>query len=180
MKSIKLYMNILPLLVIFMLIGGAGYFLFGQDIKLPNKEDRLTKITRVEGFPVRISVTGERRKQRRVIRSEAELNDFLAKVDPEGQVNLKENFDFRKNILIATATEPLEGTYNKYKIKRVTRDDNDRTLTIIQELTLPIEACEETAETPEKSIIVDLVQLRKTDWKIEFELEKRKLPCNAF
>ncbi len=173
-------MNILPLLVIFMLIGGAGYFLFGQDIKLPSKEDKLTKIVRIEGFPMRISVSGERRKQRRIIRSEAELNDFLAKVDPEGQIGLKENFDFRKNILIATSTETLEGVHNKYKIKRVTRDDNDRTLTIIQELTLPMEECEEDTESAEKSIIVDLVQLRKTDWKIEFELEKRKLPCDAF
>jgi len=79
MKSVKLYANVIPIIIILLLIGGAGYFLFGQDLEIPI-EDRKTQITRVEGFPRMIYVSEDREKVREVITSEEELNEFLSEV----------------------------------------------------------------------------------------------------
>jgi hypothetical protein len=182
-NDVKVYVNILPLVIIFLLIGGAGYFLFGQDIKIPSKEDSLTKITRVEGFPYRVSVSDERTKERVVITSEEELTNLMAKIDPEGQIELRENFNFKKNILIVASTETLTGNLNKYKIKQIIKDSKDKSLVVEQELTVPIEECPEKTtpeEAEKKSILVDLIQLNKTGWPIDFELVKRELPCGEF
>lgn len=182
-NATKIYFNILPLIIIFLLIGGAGYFLFGQDIKFPSREDSLTKIIRVEGFPHRISVNEEREKERVVITSEEELTNFMTKIDPEGQITLREDFNFKKNVLIVSSTETLEGTLNKYKIKRIVKDTKSKSLVVEQEITVPMEECpEKTSEedTAKKSIFVDLIQLNKTDWEIEFELVKKTLPCGEF
>lgn len=182
-KSIKMYINILPLLIIVLLIAGAGYLLFGQDIKLPKREDKLTKIIRIQGFPARVSVDGDREKVRRVITSKKELMDFLAEVDPQKTLKLTDEPDFSKHVVVASSTETLQGTLNSYRIKRIVKDVEDKELTVEQELILPMEECpnKETEEDRvKKSIVVDLIMLNKTTWKIDFDLLKKELPCEEF
>jgi len=182
-KSIKMYINILPLLIMVLLIAGAGYLLFGQDIKLPKKEDKLTKITRIQGFPARIPVDDNREKIRKVITSKEELTDFLTKVDPQGSLELTEEPDFSRYVVVASSTETLQGKLNSYRIKRIVKDIEDKELTVEQELILPMEECpnkETEEEKASKSIIVDLIMLNKTDWKIDFDLLKKELPCEEF
>ncbi len=182
-KSIKMYINVLPLLIIVLLIAGAGYLLFGQDIKLPKKEDKLTKIIRIQGFPARIPVDDNREKIRKVITSKEELTDFLSKVDLQGSLELTEEPDFSRYVVVASSTETLQGTLNSYRIKRIVKDIEDKELTVEQELILPMEECpnkETEEERASKSIIVDLIMLNKTDWKIDFDLLKKELPCEEF
>ncbi len=182
-KSIKMYINILPLLIMVLLIAGAGYLLFGQDIKLPKKEDKLTKIIRIQGFPARIPVDDNREKIRKVITSKEELTDFLSKVDLQGSLELTEEPDFSRYVVVASSTETLQGTLNSYRIKRIVKDIEDKELTVEQELILPMEECpnkETEEEKASKSIVVDLIMLNKTDWKIDFDLLKKELPCEEF
>ena len=174
MKSIKLYVNIIPLLIILFLIGGTGYLLFGQDIKLPI-EDRKTKITRLEGFPQMIYVDEERDKIRTIIKSEEELNDFLNQVDKEGRLTLNKKINFDRYYLLGTATETLEGENHTFKIRKIFKDTDAKKLLISQERIDPEKECELEGGN---NIWVDLVQINKTDWEIDFELIKKKLPCD--
>lgn len=176
MKSLKLYVNIIPILIILLLIGGAGYFLFGEDLDLPTIKDRKTQITRIEGFPRMIYVDEERDKIRTVIKSETELNEFLNQVDAEGNLRVNESVNFNRHYLIGTATKTLEGENHEFKIKKLIRDTDDKTLTVSQERTDPEDECELEGG---RNIWVDLVKINKTDWNIEFELVKKKLPCET-
>jgi hypothetical protein len=174
MKSIKLYLNIIPLLIILFLIGSAGYFLFGEDLEIPF-EDRQTRITRIEGFPQMLYVDEKRDKVREVITSEEELNEFLNKVDKEGRLNFNKNINFKRKYLIGTATKSLEGENHEFKIKKIYKDTEDKTLTIMQERIEPEDACKIGER---ENIWIDLIEIRKTDWKIEFELVQKTLPCD--
>ncbi|MBD3365806.1 hypothetical protein GF360_00480 [candidate division WWE3 bacterium] len=174
MKSIKLHINLIPLLIILFLIGGAGYFLFGQDLEIPI-EDRKTKITRIEGFPRMMYVDEEREKIHRVLKSEEELNEFLNEVDPEGRLEFNEDVNFDRNYLIGTTTDTLEGENHEYKIRKIYKDTDDQTLTISRERVDPDEDCELDGG---KNIWIDIVKINKTDWKIDFELVKKILPCD--
>ncbi len=182
--DVKIYVNILPLIIIFLLIGGAGYFLFGQDMKLPSIGGDSIKVSRIEGLPKRVTVEEEKDKTRKIITSEEELTQFMAEIDPEGQIDLRENFNFDKNYLLAVASSSVEGPLNKYKIKKVESDSEDKKLTVEHELTVPMEdECPEKATEEEmavKSIIVDMVLINKTDWEIDFTSLKRELPCGEF
>lgn len=174
MKSIKLYVNILPLLIILALIGGTGYLLFGEDLELPKIEDRRTQITRIEGFPRMIYVDEEREKIRTVLKSEEELNEFLNQIDAEGNLTVPENINFNRYYVLGTATKTLEGENHEFKIRKIYKDTDDKTLTVSQELTEPAEGCKLEGGN---NIWVDMVKINKTDWKIEFERIKKTLPC---
>ena len=182
--GIKIYVNILPLVIIFLLIGGAGYFLFGQDIELPSfKPGSSIKVTRIDNFPQRITVETEREKTNEVITSEEALTRYMATIDPKGQIDLKEDFNFNKNFLVAVSSSTLEGPLNRYKIKKVERDSEDKKLTIQKELTIPMSECIDKVTEEEasvKSIIVDMVIISKNDWEIDFEALKKELPCEEF
>jgi len=173
MKSVKLYVNVIPIIIILLLIGGAGYFLFGQDLEIPI-EDRKTQITRVEGFPKMIYVNEDREKIRKVITSEEELNEFLNEVDKNRELALNTNINFNRHYLMCTATKTLEGENHTFKIKKIYKDTDDKTLTVVQERTDPDEGCKLEGG---RNIWVDIVQINKTDWNIDFELVKKILPC---
>ena len=175
MKSTKLYVNIIPLLIILLLIGGAGYFLFGQDFEIPI-EDRKTKITRIEGFPRMMYVDEERDKIHRVIRSEEELNNFLNEIDKNGNLDFNESINFNRNYVLAATTETLEGENHEFKIRKIYKDTDDKTLTVSRERIEPEDECKLEGG---KNIWIDMVKVSKTDWKIEFELVKKKLPCDT-
>jgi len=173
MKSVKLYANVIPIIIILLLIGGAGYFLFGQDLEIPI-EDRKTQITRVEGFPRMIYVSEDREKVRKVITSEEELNEFLSEVDKNDELTLNTNINFNKHYLVGAATKTLEGENHEFKIKKIYKDTDDKTLTIVQERVDPDDECR---LEDGKNIWVDIAQINKTDWNIDFELVKKILPC---
>ena len=173
MKSVKLYVNVIPIIIILLLIGGAGYFLFGQDLEIPI-EDRKTQITRLEGFPRMLYVSEDRKKVRKVIKSEEELNEFLNDVDKNGELTIDTNVNFNRHYLMGAATKTLEGENHTFKIKKIYKDTDDKTLTVVQERTDPDEGCKLEGG---QNIWVDIVQINKTDWNIGFELVKKILPC---
>lgn len=173
MKSVKLYVNVIPIIIILLLIGGAGYFLFGQDLEI-TIEDRKTQVTRVEGVPVMLYVSEDREKVRKVIKSDEELNDFLNEVDKKGELTIDTSVNFNKHYLLGTATKTLEGENHEFKIKKIYKDTDDKRLTVVQERVDPDESCELEGG---RNIWVDIVQINKTDWNIDFELVKKILPC---
>ncbi len=174
MKSIKLYVNIIPLAIILLLIGAAGYFLFGRDLEIPI-EDRRTKITRFENFPQKIYVDEERDKMQKVIKSEEELNEFLNEIDVEGKLNFNENVNFNRHYLVAATTKTLDAENYEFKIDKIIKDTDSKKLMISRERVEPEEDCKIEGE---KNIWVDFIKINKTDWTIKSELVKKKLPCD--
>ncbi|RJR27125.1 hypothetical protein C4561_03100 [candidate division WWE3 bacterium] len=174
-KKQFIYISLLPLVIIVLLIFGAGYFLLADEIKLP-KFNKGTQIRRLENFPTIIYTEEGKQyeKQRRVIKSEEELNDFLNYIDPAGLVTLKETVDFNKEYVIGVATEVEDPETHAIKIKKVYEDKDKKSLLIALHETFPRENC--TVEVS-PHIAVDMVAINKTDWSIDFERVKEEEPC---
>ncbi|MFA6982183.1 MAG: hypothetical protein WC243_04140 [Patescibacteria group bacterium] len=162
--------NALPIIIILGLIIGAGYFLIGEDIRLPKFLNGEPKFDRVEGFPKTVYVTKEMEKRREVITSEEELNKFLNEVDENNQIDFKGKINFDRKMLIAVASAYSQTDGNKFKIRRAYKDDEKKTLLIALESQELGELCEKKVDP---NIIVDFATIDKTDWKIDFEVLKK-------
>lgn len=171
----KIYISLLPLVVIILLILGAGYFLLADEIKLP-KFNNGPQIRRLEGFPTNVFVqeSSSSQKQRKVIKSEQELNEFLNSIDKSGMLTLREKIDFNKEYIIAVATEVEKLDGHKVKIRKVYEDKSAKSLLVSVVESFPGEYC--NAEI-NPHIGVDLVAVNKTDWKIDFERVKDVMEC---
>lgn len=162
--------NALPIIIILGLIIGAGYFLIGDDIKLPKFLNGEPKFERVEGFPKTVYVTSEKEKKREVITSEEELNNFLNEVDENNQIDFKAEIDFDRKMLIAVSSGYWETDGDKFRIKKIYKDSEDKTLLFSLEEQELGELCEKKIDP---NVVVDFAVIDKTDWKIEFEKVKK-------
>lgn len=171
----KIYISLLPLFVIIALILGAGYFLLADEIKLP-KFNRGPQIRRIEGFPTTVFVaeTATTDKQRKVIKTEQELDEFLNAVDKTGMLTMRDKINFDKEYVIAVSSEVVKEDNHKVKIRKVYEDKATKTLLISIVETFPGDTC--TIEI-NPHIGVDLVAINKTDWKIDFEKVKDVEEC---
>jgi len=174
-KSQIIKMSFLPLIIIIALILGAGYLLINGEIKLP-KFNKGPQIRRLEGFPTIIYTDKVLDKQRQVIKSDQELNQFLNTVDSTGLLVLKEKINFDKEYLIGVSTKTYDETGHKMKIRKVYEDKNKKTLlvSIIEsesEKNCPVEQ--------QTNIPVDLVAISKTDSDIAFERIKDFTLCST-
>ena len=172
-KATIIYMSYLPLILIILLVLGAGYFLMADDIKLP-KFNKGPQIRRLEGFPTLIYSEGPIEKQRKVIKSEEELNEFLNFIDPTGLLTLKESINFEEEYVIAVSSETEKDEEHKIKIRKVYEDKEDTTLLVSIQETFGGPEC--TVEE-DAHVAVELVVINKTDWEIDFERIKKELPC---
>lgn len=172
-KTTIVYMSFLPIILIILLVLGAGYFLMAEDIKLP-KFNQGPQIRRLEGFPTLVYSETPIEKQRRVIKSEEELNEFLNFVDTTGLLTLKEQINFDKEYVIAVTSETEKPDGHEIKIRKVYENKDDGILLISILETFPEEGCQ-VEENPH--IAVELVALDKVDLKIDFERIKKELPC---
>src|SRR3989339_825987 len=147
-QQTTLNMSMVPLVIILVLIAGAGYMLLRGEIDL-SKWTRGFQLRRMEGFPTVIYVDTEIEKQRLVIRTEEELSKFLNLVDTTGLTILRDPVDFNKEMLIAASTESEIETE---------KGDN----CVLEN---------------DPNVSVDMVAISKTDWTIEFERVKRVDSC---
>lgn len=173
-SSTKLNAGFLPILVLIGLIIGAGALLVGGDLKLPGSDNKLN-VTRLENFPTEILTTQVFEKQRLVIKSQEELDKFLASLDPATKpLTVKEGVNFDKEYVIAVTSKTLDVDGHRIKIKKVMGDEANNKLVVVSEFSEPGDTClPETAQ----NIVVDMIKIKKTDKTIEFELTKKKEEC---
>lgn len=173
-KAQLLYISLIPLVVIILIIIGAGYFLLADEIKLP-KFDEGPQIRRLEGFPTIVYTDRVLEKQRKIITSQDELNQFLNEVDPTGLLTLKDEINFEKELVLAVTSETESQDEHKIKIKKVYEDKEDQSILVSIEETFPGDTCE-VEEAPH--IAVEVATIDKTEYEIEFERLKKVVECN--
>ncbi|GIW69833.1 MAG: hypothetical protein KatS3mg101_0580 [Patescibacteria group bacterium] len=168
-----LNMSLIPLVVIVLLMLGAGYFLLQGEIKIPRlKKD--TEIRRLDGFPTTITTERPLEKQRRVIKSKEELAEFLNYIDPTGLTEVRDPVNFDREYLLAVSTDLQDETGHKMRIKKVYEDKNKRHLLVLIEETNKGNNCEVEAES---NIAADVVAISKTDYEISFDRVTKVEDC---
>lgn len=166
-------MSMIPLAIILILIIGAGYLLLKGDIKLINW-NRGFQLRRLENFPQIIFTDKVVEKQRLVLKSQDELNQFLNSVDTTGLTVVKENINFNKEYLIAVSSKTFPETGHKLKIKKMLESKPEKKLTASIEESEKAVNC---AIENQKNIVIDIVAISKTDWDIEFERIRKTEEC---
>ena len=168
-----IFLSLLPVILIVGIILVTGYLLLADDIKLPSFDNK-PKIRRLEGFPQNVYTDKQLEKQRLVIKSEEELNNFLNTIDTTGLLTLKEKINFDKEYVIAVASTNKNIEGHSTKIRKVYLDDNEKELTIAVYEYFPGEEC---TEITDPHIAVDIVTINKNDYDIEFDKVTETRPC---
>lgn len=171
--SLTLYISFLPIVILVLLILGAGYFLTEGEFKLPSSNEFSARS--IEGFPTTVLTTNVLDKQREIITSQEQLDAFLAKIDSAGQIKVNDNINFNREYVIAVSSETLESDGYKLKVDKIYNDTDDDKIVVKLLLTEPGETCELEQAT---NVAVDLVAVKKTDRVIDFERFKRTKECN--
>ncbi len=172
-QKASLKVSLIPLVILIGLILGAGYFLLQGEIKLP-KFNKGPTIQRLGGFPTVIYGEKQMEKERIVITSEQELDEFLNLIDESGILNVKEDINFEKNVVLAVSSSTNDEVGCKIKIRRVYEDKEDEKIIVLFEEIRPGDSCEIEFD---KNIAVDMVMLSKTDWEIDFEKVTKIVEC---
>jgi hypothetical protein len=173
-QNTTLNMSLVPLFLLIALILGAGYFLVQGEIKLP-KFNRGPQIRRLEGFPTIVYTDRQLEKQREIIKSEEELNEFLNYVDESGLVTVKEKIDFDKEYVLGVSTETEKETGHRIKVRKVYEDKEDNTLLVHLE---EIEAGDGCEIENDPNTAVDIVAISRTDRQIDFDRIKKVKNCD--
>jgi len=168
-------MSLLPLILILVIILGAGYFLLQGDIKFP-KLDRGPEIRRLQGFPTVVNTDQDLERKRVVIKSNDELNNFLNSIDKTGLLTLKDKIDFNKEYLIGVSSATEVVGDHKIKVKKITQKETTKEISILIEETFPGKTC---VQENSMNIAVDLVAITKTDVKIGFDRIKTVKDCEV-
>jgi hypothetical protein len=168
-----LKVSLFPIVLLIGLILGIGYFLLQGEITLP-KLNRGPTIQRIEGFPTVIYSDREMEKERRVIRSEEELSEFLNYVDETGLLDVEEKINFDKNVVIAVSTDTKEEVGHRIKIDEVYEDKEENEILIQFNEIKPGDTCEPEYD---RNIAVDMVILSNTDMEIDFEKITKVVEC---
>jgi len=179
MTKSKSSMNLVPVILIFVLILGAGYLLLKDTLKLPwFRDDNTVEITRLDGFPRAWDTQKDIKKTRRVIKSEQELKDFFAYADMTDNVSLnailsKVNFD--KEFLLGVASDTQEDTEGLLRIKRVEINKAKKKLSVNIIQYKPDTTCVPEVKS---NVLVDIVKISKSDNQIVFDVTQENRSCN--
>lgn len=168
-----LNMSLIPLVVIVLLMLGAGYFLLQGEIKIPGL-NKGTEIRRLDGFPTIITTEMPLEKQRRIIKSQEELAEFLNYIDPTGLTEVRDPVNFDREFLLAVSTDLQDETGHKMRIKKVYEDKNKGHLLVLIEETNKGDNCEVEVES---NIAADVVAISKTDYEISFDRVTKVEAC---
>ena len=166
--------NFLPIIAIVILITAAGFLLTKEDIDLPWKPSNKVTATHLVNFPREVPTLQELKKDRKVLKSQDELNNYLKTIDPTGSTRIEEEIDFNRYFVVAANTETLTRDGYKMKIRRIYQDKEANELKVMLLLTEPGETCETQEVT---NVVVDMVKVRKTDMKFSFGREKQIKEC---
>ena len=180
MAKSKSSMNIVPVMLIFVLILGAGYLLLKDTLKLPwFRNDNTLEITRMEGFPRAWLTEKEVEKVRRIIENKAELQEFFDYADMSSDQTALESVlsqvDFEQEVLLGVTSDTQEETEGMIRVKRVEVDKAKKKLYVRIIQSKPDGTC-----VPEikKNILVDIVKVDRSDNRIEFDVVKQERSCN--
>jgi len=179
MTKSKSSMNLVPVILIFVLILGAGYLLLKDTLKLPwFRGGNTVEITRLEGFPRVWDTQKEIKKVRRVIKSEAELKEFFAyadMVDDTSVDSILNQVNFDKESLLGVTSDTQSETEGLIRIKKVDIDKAKKKLNV-----KIIQYKPDTTCVPEikSNILIDIVKISKSDNEIGFDVVKENRSCN--
>jgi hypothetical protein len=165
-----LYISLLPVVVLVVLILGAGYLLLKDDLNFFGSNNE-PQVRRLEGFPVTIPIGTEIEKQRTVIRSQEELEDFLSAVDPEGTLEFNENVNFDREFLVGASTSTEKESNKILRVRRLYENTKDNSLKV------SLRQIDRKGECPQidySYVSIDLVAISKTDHSIDFELVREE------
>ena len=176
-KNQKAHLNVslIPLAIIISLILGAGFFLLKDEINLP-KFNKGPTMRRIEGFSSLIYVDDdfEIERQKKVIKSREELNEFLNSIDKSGLLEVKESINFEKEFIIAVNSEVHEETGHRTKIGKIYEDvTENRLLVLVEEK----EAGDSCKTDPDRNVTLDIIAVSKTDLRISFDRVKKVEEC---
>lgn len=166
-------LNLLPVLILIAIAGGAGYYLMQGELKLP-KLVREPSVRRLADFPTSVEMASPKdlEKQRVVIKSQAELQDFFAHVDENGELALEEKIDFDKEYLLGISSSMREKAQGNIKVKKIYADRQDQSYLVVVERTERSDECLDLKY--QDNVLIDLVAIDKTDWDIDFEMVKKE------
>jgi hypothetical protein len=166
--------NFLPIIAIAILIAAAGFLLTKDDLDLPWMPSNKVSATHLVNFPREVPTLQELVKDRKVLKSQDELNNYLKTIDPTGSTRVEENIDFNRYYVVAVNTETLIEDGYKMKIRRIYEDKDENELKVMILLTEPGDTCETQDVT---NVVVDMVKVKKTDMKFSFGREKQTKEC---
>ncbi len=166
-------LNLLPVLILIAIAGGAGYYLMQGELKLP-KLVREPSVRRLADFPTSVEIASPKdlEKQRVVIKSQAELQEFFAHVDENGELALEEKIDFDREYLLGISSSLREKAQGKIKVKKIYADRQDQSYLVVVERTERSDECLDLEY--QDNVLVDLVAIDQTDWDIDFEMVKKE------
>jgi hypothetical protein len=165
-------MSLLPLAIILVLIIGVGYFLLQGEFQLFKPKG--PQLGRLVNFPTVIDTTKDIEKTRRVLKSEAELDEFLNSIDSNNQLTVTEKINWDRQFVLAVTTATNLETGHTIKISKAYENKTDKKLLIKVLDTQKGDGCDVEVA---KNIAVDLVTITKTDYQINFEKEERVEQC---
>lgn len=167
-KIYKLNISLVPLLVVIALGVGAYYIIRNSgSFSEP-------KVKRLNGFP-NTAVTNETlEKQRRVIKSEDELADFLNYIDKSGYLTVREDINFKTDWVLGISTETFNETGHSIKVRKLYEDKEDGSVLVSLREMVPGANCKVELH---KNVAMDLVVISKTKLAIEFERVKQVQEC---
>ncbi len=166
----------LPLIILLGLVIGAGYFLLQGDVKIPFfNDDNTVEVRRLDDYPAKIALSEELEKTQTVIKSEEELVNFLASVDPTGALTLDEKINFDREYLIGTTSKTFTTGGYEFKTRKVYEDKEKNELTVSSVIRKPADDC---IVTQELNMFVDIVAISKTDKAVNFETVTETYTCS--
>ncbi len=166
--------NFLPIIAIAILIAAAGFLLTKDDLELPWMPSDKVTATHLVNFPREVPTLQELEKDRKVLKSQDELNNYLKTIDPTGSTRVEEDIDFNRYFVVAANTETLIEDGYKMKIRRIYEDKEENELKVMILLTEPGDTCETQEVT---NVVVDMVKVKKTDMNFSFGREKQTKEC---
>ncbi len=170
-----LNMSLIPLVVIILLMLGAGYFLLQGEVKIPFLK-KGTEIRRLDGFPTVVTTDRPLEKQRRVIKTQEELAEFLNYIDPTGLTEVRSAYNLNREYLLAVSSDLQSETGHSMKIKRVYENKDKKELTVLIEETEMGDNCEVEVEG---NVTADVAAISKTDYNISFDRVKKTIDCES-
>lgn len=173
-------LNLLPIVLLLILLCLGGYLLLKDDLNIDGlKSDDTLDIKRVESFPNKVYTAKQMEKQRRIIKSQEELDAFFNEIDESDTLKFNEKVDFDKEWVIAVTPDLQENDGHAIKIKKIEIDKEDNSYKVVIVNTKPGDNCEGEYEAT-TTLPVDLAVVEKKDLetaKIEFESVIEEKPC---
>lgn len=172
--SSTIYISLLPIVVLVLIIFGVGYYLTDGEFDFGDKKDNLNARS-IDGFPTTVVTSADIAKQRLVLKSQEELNDYISMIDSSGQLKVEEKVNFEKEYVLAVSTELLNTSGYEFEVDKIEVNHEERKVNITARESKPGETCE--VETFD-NIALDLVVIDRTDYEIEFDRTQRTVECN--